>query len=592
MQSLTQVDNSYAVFKRLMSYVKPYWLILTIGIISTILVSGVDAFAVYLTKPFVNDGFIARKSDFIEWLPVMLFVAFAIRGASVFSSSYCMTWVARTVVMNLRQAMFRHYQKIPAKFYDKSSSGLLLSNLLYDIEQVANVSTDAVLQLLESVTKIVGLSFVMLMISVKLTLLFLTIVPIIAMIIKVSNRRIRTLSLRVQKQMGRLTEVAEESIEAFRDVRIYNASQYEVSRFDDAAMQCRRGDIKSAMARAASSASIQLIAATLIAGIIYLTIKPGGLFTLTAGGFAAFLIAMLSLLKPLKQFSNLNSNIHRGVAGAASVFALYDSEVEPDNGKQQLSHCKGDIQFQDVSFAYDDKMVLNNIKLHIKAGETIAFVGHSGSGKTTLVHLFARFYEISSGKIILDDIDTQHLRLDNLREHIAYVGQHVTLFNGTVADNIAYGLGDKVRHQDIERAAKLAHADEFIQRLPERYDALIGDNGVLLSGGQRQRIALARAILKDASVLILDEATSALDTESERYIQDAMQTVSQGRTTLVIAHRLSTIENADRIVVLDKGQIVEVGSHEQLIQKGSYYARLHALQVQSVSAPSEAEAIA
>lgn len=592
MQSLTQVDNSYVVFKRLMSYVKPYWFMLTIGIISTILVSGVDAFAVYLTKPFVNDGFIARNASFIEWLPIMLFVAFAIRGASVFSSTYCMTWVARTVVMKLRQVMFRHYQKIPAKYYDQSSSGLLLSNLLYDIEQVANVSTDAVLQFLESITKIVSLFCVMLMISVKLTLLFLTIVPVIAFIIRISNRRIRTLSLRVQKQMGRLTEVAEESIEAFRDVRIYGASQYEINRFDDAAMQCRKGDIKSAMAKAASSASIQLIAATLIAGIIYLTIKPGGMFTLTAGGFAAFLIAMLSLLKPLKQFSNLNSNIHRGIAGAASVFSIYDSEVEPDEGKLNLTRCKGELEFKDVRFAYADKTVLHNINLHIQAGEVLAFVGHSGSGKTTLVHLLTRFYEINQGQICLDKVDIKTLRLENLRAQIAYVGQHVTLFNGTVAENIAYGMGDKISEAKIKRAAKLAHADEFIQRLPGQYDSIIGDNGVLLSGGQRQRIALARAILKDAPILILDEATSALDSESERYIQQAMQTVCKGRTTLVIAHRLSTIENADRIVVLDKGDIVEVGDHATLIKRGGHYARLHALQVQTAQLPKEEEAIA
>lgn len=583
MQIAKSDDSSMYLFHRLMTYVRPYWLVLSIGILSTMLFSIVDAGAVYLTKPFINEGFVARNKDFIRWLPIILSVGFIVRGAVSFASSYCMTWVARSVIMRLRNHLFTVYQKLPAAFFDRQSSGVLLSRLLYDIEQVANVSSDAVSTFIGSSFTVIGLLTVMLTISWRLTLFFIVVGPPIYYIIKFTNKQIRKYSHRVQSYMGELTEVAEESLEGFREVRIFGGEAYEQGKFEVATQNCRRGDIKVTLSKSLSSAVIQVIAAFVISMVIYTTLQPGSSFALTPGGFSAFMMAMLTLLKPLKNLSNVNSTIQRGFAGARSVFKCIDEPQEIDAGTRTIRRCRGDIEFRDVGFHYDETQIMAHLNLRIQAGENIALVGHSGSGKTTLVNLLPRFYEISAGSITIDGIDIRELTLTNLREQFALVSQHVTLFNGTVRENIAYGLGDKVNESQIIAAAKSAHCYEFIAKLADGFDTVVGENGVLLSGGQRQRIAIARAILKDAPILILDEATSALDTESERYIQDALQAVMQNRTTIVIAHRLSTIESADRIVVLSNGKIVEMGKHQELLNKQGYYARLHAMQSDSRS---------
>lgn len=575
-------SNSPDFFKRLMRYVIPYWPILLLGIVSNMVYAGIDAGFVYMLKPFLNKGFIDRDLEFIRWIPVLTMVAFVFRGTASFSATYCMTWVARSVVTSFRQSMFAHFLKLPAKYYDSASSGQMLSKLLYDIEQVAQVSSDALTIFVQSACLVVGLFTVMFINSWRLTLIYMLTVPAIALIVTFSNRRIRRVSLQTQKAMSEVTEIAEEAIEGYQVVRIYGGQDYEYQKFCDASNRSRRSDIKAATTKAYSVSGALLVAASGVSFIIYLAISPGATTALTAGAFVSLISAMLALLKPLKNLTTVSSSIQRGLAGAESVFTTLDTLVEVDEGVEEFSgRAKGRVEFNQVSFSYLDgthESVLKDISFTIEPGETVALVGRSGSGKSTIVSLLARFYEADAGVISLDGMNICDLTLKSLRSQIAFVNQNVTLFNDTIAKNIAYGQSATCSLTQIEEAAIAAHAMDFIVDLPQGLDTIVGENGVLLSGGQRQRLAIARAIIKDAPVLILDEATSALDTESERHIQAALDEVMRDRTTIVIAHRLTTIENADKIVVLDQGQIVEVGSHHALLQQNGHYARLHAMQ--------------
>lgn len=585
----TAVDNdgSFYLCKRLLTYVRPYWLILVVGLISTMLFAGIDALAAYMLKPFINRGFIARDIEFIRWVPFVILIAFLFRGVMNFLSVYCMAWVGRTVVMDLRQQMFQKFQRLPAYYYDKSSSGKLLSKLLYDVEQVAQASTDAMTTFVQSSCFVVGLIIVMFNISWRLSLLFFITTPVILLIVQLTNQRVRRFSYIVQKTMGRVTEIAEESIEGYREVRVFGAQQHQDNKFKCANEESRRSNIKSNLARAYSVSGVQFIAAFNIAIIIYLAINPKFSTLLSAGGFSAMVVSMVALLKPLKNFSRVNARIQMGLAGARSIFSLYDTAAEKDTGEQTLEQCQGTIEFSHISFSYCDETVLKDLSFTIKPGETIALVGCSGSGKTTLASLIMRFYDVQEGDIFIDSVNIRDIALTSLRKQIALVSQQVVLFNGTVWENITFGLEGTISKEEVYHAAQLAHALEFIAALPKGFDTVVGDNGALLSGGQRQRIAIARAILKNAPILILDEATSSLDTQSEKHIQSALDIVMHNRTTLVIAHRLSTIENADRILVLDEGRIVEMGKHQELLNKGSHYAKLHATQFRDPNSPIE-----
>lgn len=572
-------DKTSILYWRLLSYVSTYKFILFAGIFATMLYATVDAASTYALKPLLDDGFIKRSELLIRWVPLIVLLAFVFRGGVSFISNYCMTYVARTVVMTLRQQMFRHMLRLPAKYFDHNSSGKLLSKLLYDIEQVAVISTDALTNLVQAGCFAIGLFVVMLLISWKLTLAYLLLVPVIALIVKITNKRIRRVSHNVQNSMGEVTNIAEESIEGYREVRVYGGQNYESGKFNKATCYNRDGDIKVTVTKSLNVSGVQIVAAMGISVIIFLAINPQYTTQMSAGAFVSMMAAMLSLLKPLKVLSNVSSIIQRGLAGAQSIFDFLDLPTENDHGKTTITKAKGEIQYHNVNFAYNkDELVVKNINFRIEPGKTIALVGRSGSGKSTIASLLARFYDIKQGQITIDGIDIQDLPLDNLRQQIALVSQSVVLFNDTIANNIAYGCDETVTEEDIQQAATAAYASEFINQLPEGLNTIVGENGVLLSGGQRQRIAIARAILKDAPILILDEATSALDTESERSIQKALETVMQNRTTLVIAHRLSTIENADWIMVLECGQIVEAGSHSELLVNDGYYRKLHSMQ--------------
>lgn len=479
--------------------------------------------------------------------------------------------------------MFRQMLRLPAHYYDATTSGKLLSKLLYNVEQLAQISADAVTDLVQSAFLLIGLFVVMFMISWQLSLLYFITVPIIAMVVQIANKRVRRISHQVQETMAEITEIAEESIEGYRVVRIFSGEKYETAKFDRANERSRARDMKVAMTKSLNVAGVQLIAAAGLSVIIYLAVVPGSLFVLTAGDFASIMAAMLALLKPLKTITRVNSKIQRGIAGAQSVFEMLDELPEVDKGQRRIQRADGRLQFQSVGFSYNgmDKQVLHDINFEVKTGETVALVGRSGSGKSTLVNLLPRFYEIDQGMIILDGIDIRDIVLHDLRRQIAVVSQQVILFNDTLANNIAYGAGGNISEARIRAAAKSAHALEFIDNLAEGLQTLVGENGVLLSGGQRQRLAIARAILKDAPILIFDEATSALDTEAERHIQAAMDEVMRNRTTLVIAHRLSTIEKADKIIVMDAGRIVEMGTHQSLLAENGLYAKLYEMQFNS-----------
>lgn len=563
------------IYRRLFAHVKPFWPVLVLGICANIFASAIDASFTYMMRPLLDKSFINVDVEFIKKIPLYILIGISVRGLINASGSYCMTWVARSVVNVMRQRVFAHIIRLPADYYDQATSGQLLSKILYDVEQVAQVSADALTDFVQNTCLVIGLLTVMMMISWQLSLVFLITVPFIGLIVNYTNKRVRRISHKVQKSMGEVTEIAGEAIEGYRVVRIFGGENYEMNKFNKATESSFQNDMKVAISKAINVLGVQSIIAIGIAMIIFVAIKLVTVITVTAGSFLAIIAAMLQLIRPLKILTTLNASIQRGLAGAESVFALLDQMVESAKGKTIKHKVRGNIKFKNVSFAYrQGPLVLHNVNLDINAGEIVALVGHSGSGKTTITSLLPRFYEIGQGEILLDGIPLHEIALSSLREQIALVTQHVTLFNDTVANNIAYGRFDISRAQ-IVKAAQLAYADEFIKKLPQGYDTPIGDNGVLLSGGQRQRIAIARAILKDAPILILDEATSALDSESERYIQAALEQVMKNRTTLVVAHRLSTIKGADKIIVMHQGHVVEQGNHEQLLAMEGHYANLY-----------------
>ena len=562
------------LYRRLFVYVKPFWPMLLLGLFANILYSAIDAGFTYMMRPFLDKGFINIDLAFIKTIPLIVLIGISARGLVSAVGSYCMTWVARSVVKVLRQRVFKHIIRLPADYYDEATSGQLLSKILYDVEQVAQVSADALTDFVQNTCLVIGLLSVMMVICWQLSLMFLLTVPFIGILVSLTNKRVRRISHKVQKTMGEVTEIAGEVIDGYRVVRIFGGEQYEVNKFNKATEVSRQNDMKVAVSKAINVSGVQAIIAIGIATIIFAAIQLATVITVTAGSFLAIIAAMLQLIKPMKTLTTLNASIQRGLAGAESVFSLLDQVVESDKGKKLTKRATGAIQFEQVSYAYrQGDLVLHDVDFDITAGETVALVGHSGSGKTTIASLLPRFYDVTRGNIRLDGTPLHELSLSSLREQIALVSQHVTLFNDTLANNIAYGLFD-VSEERIQAAAKLAYADEFIKKLPQGYHTKIGENGVLLSGGQRQRLAIARAILKDAPILILDEATSALDSESERYIQDALEKLMKNRTTLVVAHRLSTIQRADKIIVMNQGRIVEQGHHQQLLAMNGYYAQL------------------
>lgn len=566
------------LYKRLLAYVKPFWPVLALGIAANILYSGIDAGFTYMMMPFLDKGLIHLDMAFVKTIPFIVLIGITLRGLVSSVGSYCMTWVARSVVKVLRQKVFGHILHLPADYYDEATSGQMLSKILYDVEQVAQVSADALTDFVQNVCLVVGLLTVMMVICWQLSLMFLLTIPFVGLIVNYTNKRVRRISHKVQQTMGEVTEIASEAIEGYKVVRVFGGTEYEKEKFNQATEHSRHNDMKVAVSKALNVSGVQTVIAIGIAMIIMAAIQLSTYIVITAGSFLAIIAAMLQLIKPMKTLTTLNATIQRGLAGAESVFNLLDLPLEKEEGIVLAEKARGELQFKNLNFAYrEGKAVLHDVNFVIEAGTSVALVGHSGSGKTTLASLLPRFYEFTQGEITLDDIPINQLNLASLRSQMALVSQNVTLFNDSLANNIAYGRPGLTRQQIII-AAKQAYADEFISLLPQGYDTCIGENGILLSGGQRQRIAIARAILKDAPILILDEATSALDSESEHYIQAALEQIMKNRTTVVIAHRLSTIKNAHKIVVMSHGRIVEQGTHQELLELDGHYTQLYNVQ--------------
>lgn len=574
----TTSETGGQIYRRLIGYGLPYWPFFALAAGGMALYAASVAGLVMLVEPLIDGTFVDREQNTNRWIPWAIFGIFATRGLAGFLSTYYMEFIGRKVVTSMRQELFAKLIDLPTDFYDHSSSGVLLSKLTYNVEQVSESVTRAVTILIRDTLTLFALLAWMIYMSPRLSLFILVIGPPIALLIRYAGKRFRAYSERIQNSMGGVTQRTEEAIGGHKVIKVYAGQELENAEFDDVNERNRRAFMKQVLVKAISVPFIQLIAALGLVGIISFAIRPDT--GLSPGQFSSFIGAMLLLMDPLKRITDINSVIQRGIAAARSIFVVLDEPAEVDQGTHRSDAIAGAIDYAGVSFQYKgtDRHVLSDIDLTVKPGQTVAFVGRSGSGKTTLVSLLPRFYEPSHGVITLDGVDVSHYQLRNLRHHIALVSQDITLFNDTIANNIAYGGLRSATRADIERAATKAHVMDFVSRMPEGLDTLVGDKGVLLSGGQRQRIAIARALLKNAPVLVLDEATASLDSQSEQIIQTALKELMLNRTTLVIAHRLTTIENADNIIVMDEGRIVETGTHTELLLHEGLYASLHDMQ--------------
>lgn len=572
--------TSSRLYWRLLGYVRPYWRVFAASLLGMMVVAATEPLVPALMKPMLDGTFVNKDQTMMRIVPAVIILIFLVRGIAAFVGTYAIGWVGNKLVMDLREEMFAKLLSLPTRYYDDHATGSLISKLTFDVTQVTSAATTVVTISVRDSLVMVGLLGWLFYLNWKLTLLTLLMAPIIALIITTISKRLRNSSRDAQRAMGDITQVIEESVSAHKVVKLFGGQQYEKQRFNEQTNWVRRYAMKQASASAANVPIVQMVAALALAIVVYLATLQSNADETTVGGFVSFIMAMLMLTAPLKRLTGVSEYLQRGLAAAESVFVLLDTAGETDEGKVAIGRVRGELVFDQVQFAYDRdaRPALSNITLHIRAGENVALVGASGSGKTTLANLVPRFYSPTGGAILLDGHNLAELTLSSLRANIALVSQEVVLFNDSVAANIAYGQMREVSEAEIIAAAKAAHAMEFIDEWPEGLQTLVGERGVKLSGGQRQRIAIARAILKNAPILILDEATSALDSESERHVQAALETLMQGRTTLVIAHRLSTIEKADRIVVLQKSEIVEIGTHRELLEKNGVYAQLHHIQ--------------
>ncbi len=567
--------DGFIVYRRLLSYVGPHRFKLLWAVLAMVVYAGSSTAFAALMKPMLDGSFVERDQSSIALVPVLILVVFLFRGVAGFVSTYLMSSIGWRVVKNIRRQLFDKYLELPTAEFDTTSSGELISRVTFNVRNIAVVAADSLTILVRDSLTIIGLLGLMVYHSWKLSLGFLILGPVVAMIIHFASKRFRHLNRGIQESMGSVSTVIEEAVEGQRLVKIFGAHDYERSRFEEVNEINRSLTIKEIVTVAVSSPLIQFLVAVALAIVVYLGSSGFIVGQVSVGVFMSFITAMMMLFAPLKQLTMVNSKIQAGIAAGESVFAILDAESEVDSGTKQLDAEQISVNFDNVRFAYaDNKTVLQDISFDIPIGETVALVGGSGSGKSTIANLLPRLYNIDSGSISINGHDVREYTLESLRRHISYVGQEVVLFNDTALANIAYGQMSGIDEARVKKACELAHADSFIQNLANGYDTVLGENGVMLSGGQRQRIAIARAILKDAPLLVLDEATSALDTESERKVQQGLTELMKNRTTLVIAHRLSTIENADRIVVMDNGQIVETGTHRELLNKKGYYSFL------------------
>lgn len=569
---LPHIANAKMLYLRLFRYAWAHKVLFLVTILATAILSASNTAFLALIKQVTDEGFVKQSADKMMLLPLMLFGLMAARGLAGFISTYSMRVVARRVVEKLRTEAFSKLMHLPVNYFDASSTGVLVSKLTYDVERLSSVCTRTALNVIRDILTSIGLIGYMLYLDWRLTLVFAIIAPLMALYLRKTTPKLRTNAKRVQEAVGEMTKVAEEAISGQRIVKIFGGQDYENTRFAEVVAKNRALELRSTRIAGMNSLVIELLAALALGLVVYYAL---GRFTV--GEFAAFIGALLMLIAPIKHITAANEDFQIGLAAAQSVFEVIDTPTELNDGDKTMLRAQGLIEFKNVSLRYDNakKPALDNLSFTIQPGEKLALVGRSGGGKTSLVNLLPRFYELQQGLILIDGVDIRAVVLSHLRAQYSLVSQDVVLFNDTVFNNIAYGALRHTSEADVIAAAKAANAWEFIQHLPDGLQNEVGDRGVRLSGGQRQRLAIARAILKNAPILLLDEATSALDTESEQLVQAALDNLMQDRTTIVIAHRLSTIENADRILVMEAGQIIESGSHQILMAQNGYYTKLY-----------------
>jgi subfamily B ATP-binding cassette protein MsbA len=575
----TAIVKEPKTFKRLLQYVKPFKFIFAFAIVGMVINASIDALFISKIQTFIDEGITGQSSKVLAYAPIFVIVIFFLRGLSNFMATFGLGSVGSNVVMNMRQELYEKIMSLPVSFHDANSTGSLISKITYDTEQLENACSKALLVMVREGAFVIGLMTIMFYHSWQLSIAILVLVPFVAVVVTYVTKRFRVISKRIQQAMGHVTRQSEQMISGHKVILAFGGQDKEKTEFLKINNNNRQQKMKMVSTSVLSVSSIQIIASFALASVLYMASSPEMLNTLTPGTFTVVITAMMTLLRPLKQLTTVNSEFQRGITAARSVFDVLDEESESNTGTVVKESVKGKVVFKDLDFAYPNSevQVIKNLNLEIEAGTTVALVGRSGSGKTTISNFIPRYYYPQSGHVEIDGVDINDFELSNLRSHIALVSQHVTLFNDSIAANIAYG-DKKVTREEIEQAAELAHVTEFAKNMEFGLDTEVGENGVLLSGGQRQRIAIARALLRNAPILIMDEATSALDTESERAIQDALNKLMKNRTSLVIAHRLSTIENADKIIVMDQGEILEQGSHAELLEKKGAYAALHQLQ--------------
>lgn len=567
-----EISNAKEIYLRLFRHAWRYKYVFVTSILSLVVLSASNTGFLALIKQVTDEGFVKKAADQTVLLPLMLFGLMVLRGVAGFVSIYTMRVVARRVVEDFRKDMFSKLMYLPVEYFDARSSGSLVSKFGFDIERLSTATTRSWLNVLRDVLTVVSLIGYMLYLDWRLTLVFASILPFVALYLKKVTPKLKSNAKSVQNSVGEMTKTAEEAIGGQRIVKIFGAQDFEFTRFAEIVTHNRRIELRLTRISGLSSFVVEFFAALSLAMVIYYAMS-----SFSVGEFAAFVGALLMLISPIKHIAAANEDFQVGLTAAQSIFDVIDARPEQDEGTVEMARAQGEIEFRNVTLRYENAsgVALDNLSFTIKAGEKVALVGRSGGGKTTLVNLLPRFYELQQGMILLDGVDIRALKLKSLREQFALVSQDIVLFNDTIFNNIAYGVLRNATEAEVIAAAKAAHAWDFIQQLPNGLQNEIGDRGVRLSGGQRQRIAIARAILKNAPILLLDEATSALDTESEQHVQAALDTLMQSRTSIVIAHRLSTIENADRIMVMDHGRIVEAGSHHELINLNGHYAKLY-----------------
>lgn len=573
-------ENGWSILKRLVSYIKEFKLALFGGIIGMIGYAAVDMALIWSLQPLIDDGFTGKDPSVLEMMPYFVVIVIGLRGVSAFLSSYCMAWVGTHVVMKLQRQLFSQLILLPISFFDKTNTGDLLSKITYDASQVSNAASNALVKIFREGATVIGLVGLMFYQSWQLSLVFFVVAPIVGIAISIVSKRFRKISKNLQNAMGLVTTSSEQMLKGHKEVLMFGGQKVENEKFKKVSNTVRSQNMKMASANAISVPVIQTIASFALAFVLYLATFPQIMDTLSSGTFVVIISSMMALMKPIKNVTQVNNEIQKGISASTSLFNMLDMTQAKDEGTYDAERVKGDISIDNIVFTYPtaEKPALNQVSFEVKSGQSVALVGRSGSGKSTIANLLTRFYDIDSGVIRLDGKNIEEYRLTSLRSQVAIVSQNVHLFNDTIANNIAYASEGKFSEQDIIDAATTAHAMEFINGFPDGLNTIIGENGAMLSGGQRQRLAIARALLRDAPILILDEATSALDTESERHIQSALDELQKNRTSIVIAHRLSTIEHADQILVIDHGKIVEQGTHAELLAQGKIYHSLNQMQ--------------